>query len=345
MTGLDLGANVLTAQLPGGAEASATIVNHPNGGPVFSGPQIQPWTCQAGAVDAQCNQPAEYTLLYKSTTHPEGLLPYDPQSPPDRRRARRRPMKASRVPFIVRQERGYQDRDEYKILTLFQPGQPWEPWAPQQQWNHKVLVTHGGGCGGAYSTGDAPLEDYAGTIPANPAFPQSYIAALGRGFAVMSTALDNNGHNCNIAVQAESLMMAKERLIEQYGELRYTIGTGCSGGSLVQQQVSNAYPGIYQGLLTTCAYPDTFSAGAQFADYHMLRTYFEDPSKWGLGVAWSPTQFADVEGHLTPPERDRGRRAAVQGRHQSGGQLRLHRARSTTPRRIRAACAAGSSTT
>ena len=115
----------------------------------------------------------------------------------------------------------------------------------------------------------------------------------------MSTALDNNGHNCNIAVQAESMMMAKERLVEQYGEIRYTIGTGCSGGSLVQQQVSNAYPGIYQGLLTTCAYPDTFSAGAQFADYHMLRTYFEDPTKWGLAVAWLPTQMADVEGHLS----------------------------------------------
>ena len=299
VTGLDLGANVLTVQLAGGAEASATIVNHPNGGPVFSGPQIQPWTCQAGAVDAQCNQPAEYTLLYKSTDPTQtGLLPYDPANPPTDV-ATTTTDEGVTVPFIVRQERGYQDRDEYKILTLFQPGQPWEPWAPQEQWNHKVLVTHGGGCGGDYSPGGAPLEDYAGTIPANPAFPQSYIVALGRGFAVMSTALDNNGHNCNIAVQAESLMMAKERLIEQYGPLRYTIGTGCSGGSLVQQQVSNAYPGIYQGLLTTCAYPDTFSAGAQFADYHMLRTYFEDPSKWGLGVVWSPTQFADVEGHIS----------------------------------------------
>ena len=299
VTGLGLGANVLTVRVAGGAEASATIVNHPNGGPVFSGPQIQPWTCQAGAVDAQCNQPAEYTLLYKSTDPTEtGLLPYDPADPPTDI-ATTTTDEGITVPFIVRQERGYQDRDEYKILTLFQPGQPWEPWSPQEQWNHKVLVTHGGGCGGDYSPGGAPLEDYAGTIPANPAFPQSYIVALGRGFAVMSTALDNNGHNCNLAVQAESLMMAKERLIEQYGPLRYTIGTGCSGGSLVQQQVSNAYPGIYQGLLTTCAYPDTFSAGAQFADYHMLRTYFEDPSKWGDGVAWTPTQFADVEGHIT----------------------------------------------
>jgi hypothetical protein len=297
VTGLALGSNLLTAQTPSG-EASASVVNHPNGGPVFSGPQIQPWTCQSGALDAQCDQPAEYTYLYKSTDPTAGLQAYDPQSPPTDV-ANTTTDGGVTVPFIIRQERGFQDRDEYKILTLFQPGQPWDPWAAQPQWNHKVLVTHGGGCGGDYSPGGAPLEDYAGTIPANPAFQQSYIAALGRGFAVMSTALDNNGHNCNIAVQAESLMMAKERLVEQYGEIRYTIGTGCSGGSLVQQQISNAYPGIYQGLLTTCAYPDTFSAGAQFADYHMLRTYFEDSSKWGSGVAWTPTQFADVEGHLS----------------------------------------------
>jgi len=299
VTGLALGANLLSVELPRGAGAEVAVVNHPNGGPVFSGPQIQPWTCQAGAVDAQCNQPAEYSMLYLSTNPLLiGLQPYDHHDPPTDV-ATTTTDEGVTLPFIVLQERGYQDRDEYRILTLHQPGQPWEPWAPQEQWNRKVLVTHGGGCGGDYGPGGAPLDDYAGTIPANPAYEQSYIVALGRGFAVMSTALDNNGHNCNIAVQAESLMMAKERLVEQYGELRYTIGTGCSGGALVQQQVSNAYPGIYQGLLTTCAYPDTFSAGAQFADYHMLRTYFEDPTKWGLGVLWSPTQFADVEGHLS----------------------------------------------
>ena len=38
----------------------------------------------------------------------------------------------------------------------------------------------------------------------------------------------------------------------------------------------------------------------QFLDYHLLLAYFNDPSKWGLGVAWTPTQMAAVEGHVTP---------------------------------------------
>jgi hypothetical protein len=121
--------------------------------------------------------------------------------------------------------------------------------------------------------------------------------ALGRGFAVLSTDLDNNGDNCNLVTQAESLVMAKQRLIDQYGELRYTIGTGCSGGSLAQQWIANAYPGIYQGILPQCSFPDTWSTATQVFDYHILRPYFENPSRWGTGVAWTPEQMAAVEGH------------------------------------------------
>ena len=51
-----------------GSAAKLAITNHPNGGPVFSGPQVQPWVCQETAVDAQCNQPAEYEYSYM----PEG---------------------------------------------------------------------------------------------------------------------------------------------------------------------------------------------------------------------------------------------------------------------------------
>jgi len=86
--------------------------------------------------------------------------------------------------------------------------------------------------------------------------------------------------------------MAKERLIENYGDVRYTIGTGCSGGSVVQHTVANAYPGaVYDGLVVTCAYPDVLSSGAQFADYHLLRLYFENPARWGTGIVWPPVQW------------------------------------------------------
>ncbi|MGB1580075.1 MAG: DUF6351 family protein, partial [Nevskiales bacterium] len=50
VSGLALGRNTITAAWAGGL-ASAEVVNHPNGGPVFSGPQLQPWQCQDAAED------------------------------------------------------------------------------------------------------------------------------------------------------------------------------------------------------------------------------------------------------------------------------------------------------
>jgi hypothetical protein len=288
VTGLDVGANELVATA-GEETARVTIANHPNGGPVFSGPQIQPWVCTNGSSDPQCEQPASYRYEYRSSTDGQ-LHEYDPDNPPDDI-AETTTQTGETVPFIIRVETGYQDRDQYQIATLFQPGRPWEPWAPQPQFNHKLLITHGASCGIDRQSGTAP------SVTSDTALGDSPTTALGLGFAVMSTALNNAGHNCNIVTQAESMVMAKERLIEQYGEIRYTIGTGCSGGSLTQQQVANAYPGIYQGILPACSFPDAWSTGQQLAAYNLIRRYVEDPSKWAPGVVWDPLSIAAVEGH------------------------------------------------
>ena len=304
--GLRLGRNVLRASLRGASRervgskrsrARLVVVNHPNGGPVFSGPQVQPWQCQETARDEQCNQPPKYEFRYK----PEGgggLRPYDPENPPADV-ATTTTDEGRTVPFIIRIETGYQDRDQYKIAILYDPGKPFTARNPQDGFNHKLLITHGASCGITHRSGQAPSVT-SDTVAFNGvnASGSSPEVALGRGFAVMSTALNNAGHNCNLVTQAESMVMAKERLIERYGTLRYTIGTGCSGGSLTQQQVANAYPGIYQAILPQCSYPDAISTGIQFADYHGLRRYFEDPAKSGSAL-WTPAQYGPVEGHVS----------------------------------------------
>jgi hypothetical protein len=287
--GLRVGRNTLIARAPGAAADRITVTNHPNGGPVFSGPQVQPWVCQDTATDAQCNQPASYEYQYKSSLTGQ-MGPYDPANPPGDV-AMTTTDEGVRVPFVIRIETGYQDRDQYKIAVLYRPGEPWKPWEPQDQWNHKLLITHGASCGIDRQAGEAP------SVTGDTVLGSSPQVALGRGFAVMSTALNNAGHNCNLVTQAESMVMAKERLVERYGRIRYAIGTGCSGGSLTQQQVANAYPGIYQGILPHCSFPDAWSTGQQLVDYHLGRLYLEDPTAWAPGVAWTPTQIAAVEGH------------------------------------------------
>jgi hypothetical protein len=286
VTGLALGPNVLQATVRSGWATRITLVDHQIGGPLFSGPQLKPWICEPGAVDKQCSRPPKFTYVYRSTNAAKGgFRPYDPSNPPSDV-AQTTTDQGVTVPFIVRTETGYMDRDQYQVSVLYQPDKPWSVVAPQRQFDHKLLILHGASCGVDHQTGTAPATtgDAAGDY------------ALGKGFITMSTALDNSGHNCDLPLQAESLVMAKEHVITSYGTLRYTIGTGCSGGSLAQQWIANAYPGVYQGILPTCSFPDTWSTATQFLDYHLLLAYLDNTSKWGSGVTWSQAQTGDVLG-------------------------------------------------
>ena len=283
--GLRLGNNALRATLPNGAGAKIMLVNHPNGGPLFSGPQVETWVCQPGALDKKCDQAPTYQYMYMSTNPAkQGWQPYDPSNPPSDV-ANTTTDQGVTVPFIIRVETGYMDRDQYQIATLFQPGKPWTTFNPQRQFNHKLLILHGFGCSVEFHVGDAPSTtgDPAGDY------------ALGKGFMTMSTALDNSSQDCNVAIQAESLVMAKEYIVKTYGTLRYTIGTGCSGGSLAQYWISNAYPGVYQGILPTCSFPDAWTSAVQVADYALLEHYFFESTLNG-GPAWSEAEEAAVEG-------------------------------------------------
>ncbi len=279
--GLRLGPNDLIASLPDGTGARLTITNHPQGGPVFSGPQIEPWGCAEGARDDQCNRRPAFEFVCKSSVTGQ-FQAYDPEAPPGDC-ATTTTDEGKTVPYIVRTETGVIDRDEYRIAVLFDPEKPWHPWEPQKAFNHKLVITHGASCNTEYQQAAAPdvLND----------------TALSRGFAVMSHALDNSGHNCNVALQAEALVMTKEHLIDTYGTIRYTIGTGCSGGALAQYQIANAYPGIYQGISPACSFMDTWTGRMLYEDYSLLRRYFEDPSSWAPGVAWTEDDIAATWGH------------------------------------------------
>jgi hypothetical protein len=287
VTNLASGANALHARLADGSSASITITNHASSGPVLYGPQVQPWACDAGATDSDCSRPASYAFKYVSTNPAlTGLLPYDPGSPASDV-ALTTNDQGRTVPFIVRIETGVLDRDYYNIAVLFDPAQPWQPWAPQAGWNGKVVYMHGAGFGMGYGQ----LSTVTGSNVMSP-------YALSKGFAVMSTALNDTGQNRNIAVQAEAMMMLREHFIESYGEIRYSIGVGSSGGALAQQWVANAYPGIYDGIVVSASFPDGGTTGNEIEDCSLLHGYFADSSRWGAGVAWTDAARLAAEGQV-----------------------------------------------
>jgi hypothetical protein len=236
--GLVDGANVLTAELADGRGATITLHNHPIAGPVFTGPHLQPWVCTTeehdlGEPDEDCNAPARYDYFYQSTGG-GGFQDYDPEDPPSDV-ATTTTDEGEEVPYIVRRETGAMNRGIYAVAVLHNPDEPWDaPWAPQRGWNGKVLWLFGPASGTEY----------------NQASPLSVLndMALSRGFAVANSSLNINGNQGNTVLNAESVMMLKEHIVEQYGEIRYVIGDGISGGAIGQQAVANAYPGLLDGL-------------------------------------------------------------------------------------------------
>src|SRR5947209_2728685 len=282
LTGLRLGRNVVTATNGTGDGARLTITNHPLGGPVFAGPQIKPWTCGNSSKSPKCYQKPTYSYSYVDQTG--NTQSYDPSNPPpDAFISSTTTTDGITVPFIYRTETGYIDRDQYSITALWQPKKPWTGWAPQKQFNHRMVITHGASCDEQYQSASAPSTTDQGIV--------------GAGFVVMSNALDNAGHDCNLVVQAESLVMTKEYAIDHYGTVRWTIGSGCSGGSLVQQQVANAYPGIYQGITPQCSFTDAWSSAMEYVDYDMLLDYWKTKDQQDL---WGPTQIQAVIEHPNP---------------------------------------------
>lgn len=265
VTGLANGANDLMASMKNGPTVHLTITNHPSGGPVFAGPQVQPWVCKTVAgfpvpTDAQCDGAPLFSFSYmNATTHT--FQAYNPASPPAAAQiASTTTDQGVTVPYIVRSEHGAMDRGLYDVTVLADPSAGWAPWASQPGWNHKVLYQFGGGTA-PWHTNGAPQNDVIDL-------------ALSRGFMVANNNLNIRGDDGNDITSAESLMMLKEHIIETYGLIRYTIGTGCSGGSIQQYVIAADYPGLLDGIQPNCSFQDSWTTANEVNDCHLLRHYF-----------------------------------------------------------------------
>src|SRR5205809_742229 len=327
VTGLVEGRNDFVAgESRGGRHARLVITNHPIGGPVLLGSQTTPWICatptpvpESGntpasnasglttfAFDAQCNIATEYKLFYRTTTagcstalpdpSPPAppptnncFKPYTPgTTPPDLKMTTT--TAGLVVPYIVRVERGTLNRGIYDIAVLFDPAQPWTALAPQAQWNGKVVYTFGA------STGQPRLQFRSEQNWADD-------AALSRGFMVADNSLTDSLFNSNRVLNAETLMMMKEHIVDAYGEIKYTLGNGCSGGSIQQNTAASIFPGLLDGIQPSCDYPDSITTGLEVGDCVLLVNLYDGP-EWkalmdGKPLAEIQAKKAAINGHLS----------------------------------------------
>lgn len=295
--GMTVGEHVISALAPGlGREgASVTVVNHPAEGPLFSGPHEQPFICETNAfrlpvigqslgdpLDEHCSVENRVDYFYRTTAGryvawPAGATAY----PSDL--ARTTTSAGQDVPFILRMETGTANRGIYEHTVLHDPlgEEPPTPLDRPDGWNGRVIYTLGGGCtGGWYRQGSS-----TGGVT-DPWM-------LGQGYALVSSTLNVFGNNCSDLLTSETAQMTKEEFIEVFGHDDLTMGFGCSGGSYQSHQAADNYPGIFDGIVVGCSFPEVGFGTVNFiTDARLLNHYFNDTTELG----WTPEQKRQVTG-------------------------------------------------
>jgi Tannase-like family of unknown function (DUF6351) len=305
VTGLGLGENTLFADSNGRGQgrptASLTLVNHPTTGPIFSGPQQQPFVCktqtQAGLgfpkVDNQlaigmrlfqtpgnpatpligwskdCSVDTVVDFQYRTTGGqfrplPAGPLPADI--------ATTTTMDGRTVPYVVRRERGTINRFIYAISILSPPGDPAAP-PDVSLWNKRLIYTFDGGVAIGHNQG-------------TPGGSHLYDIGLRQGYAIVHSSGTRTSTHYNLVLGAETAIMTKERFVEGYGVPDYTVGVGGSGGAIQQYVYAQRHPGvIIDAAIPQYSYSDMVTQTIHVGDCELLEHYMDVTD--GANPAWA----------------------------------------------------------
>ena len=286
ISGLQFGKNALIAQvqLPGdtyyAGYSALEITNHPRTGPMFSGSQQQPFACQTDSfllpaskatlgapLDGDCSIATRVDYVYRNTATKPDFVPLPSLTALPADLATTTTLEGKTVPYIVRIETGTLNRAIYQTSVLHDPTTQVAPshTASPLHWNGRLVYTFGGGCtGGWYRQGNIT----GGVLDHN---------ILKQGYAMASSSLNVFGVNCQDLTAAETMAMVKEQFVKTYGLPRYTIGWGCSGGSYQQHQIADNYPGLLDGILPGCSFPEVgFATVQSITDLRLLGNYFKN---------------------------------------------------------------------
>lgn len=290
------GANVLRVQHRNAA-TTLTLTGYPLAGPIFSGKHQTPFICQTAtfvmpdgstfgpALDADCNATAKVTYMYLKTGG-SALSPMPSTTARPADVASTTTLAGATVPFIVRVETRVVNRGIHQSAVLHDPtveSVP-TPYAPPRGWNRRLIAVEGFGCpGGWYLQGGAE-----GNLSiAGFDFTLLSVKRLGEGYATFANTLQHASNNCNAVLASEATMMSKEAFVKTYGAPDITVSAGCSGGSYGSAQPADRLPGLFDGVLIACTFPDPLGIAFSGSDGHLLTHYwavtnttgFSDPQK------------------------------------------------------------------
>ena len=302
--GMPLGRNELIAEVLGpgnqiGPTARLTLTNYPITGPIFSGPHEEPFYCMTQLftlpastqtlgppLDTDCSIATRVDYVYQTTGGVFQPLPSLTSYPADL--AQTMTSQGKTVPYIVRVETGTINRGIYQTAVLHDPtteAAP-TPFNPPAAWNHRLVYTLGGGCVGGWYIQGASLGN--GGILED--------LMLRQGYGIASNSLNVYGNNCADLLAAETLAMTRSRFIENFGPVAFTIGYGCSGGTEQGYPITDEYPGLLNGLVMGCSFPELYAAMVNnITDADIFEYYLTNRAT----VAWSDEQIEAATGYPT----------------------------------------------
>lgn len=313
--GLDEGDNEIVAR-PNGkgkgrpAPASVTLVNHPESGPIFSGPQQQPFVCTTARATFDgrrlLGQPLvdnqESIGIPVAAEDENGEYPSDDRGyPTDDAEIvgwSKDCASPTRVDYIYKDTAGsfhWLDDptnlpgDVASTTTLDGETVPyvvrWER-GTINRFIYSIAVLAPVGQAEADERDDSlwngrlvfsfqggvAIGRTQGTVSSGAMLAEP---VLGQGYAVVNSSGIRTNTHYNLQLGGETALMLKEHFIESHGVPDYTVGVGGSGGAIQQYVYGQNHPGLIDAAIPQYSYPDMVTQTIHVGDCELLEHYFD----------------------------------------------------------------------
>ncbi len=254
-------------------------------------------TAAATIVGWSRNCSAERRFDYRYRTTGGSFQPYDPSGPLPADVAMTTTLDGQTVPYIVRWERGTNNRFIYSVAMLAPAGES-DPTQPDDSlWNGRLVFSLQGGVAIGRTQGTTSQS------------AQLLHDVLTLGYAVLNSTGLRTNTPYNLQLGGETALMLKEHFIEDHGVPLYTVGVGGSGGAIQQYVYAQNHPGLIDAGVPQYSYSDMVTQTIHVGDCELLEHYFDvtdkGNSKWrnvlnrraieGLNASNNPANMSSGE--------------------------------------------------
>ncbi|HZA77592.1 MAG TPA: DUF6351 family protein [Acidimicrobiales bacterium] len=324
--GLELGDNTLTVSADKGTDsnrpprARITLTNHPIGGPIFSGPQQQPFVCTTARarfdgrplLDQPLVDNQERIGIPVAAEDAQGSYPQDGRGYPTAEAQivgwSKDCATDTRIGYVYRttggQFRWLDDpsgplpADIATTTTLDGTAAPfivrWERGTINRFIYSVAMLAPAGEAEPNVPDdslwnrrlvfsfdGGVGIGHFQGTTSSGSMLPADL---LGKGYGVMWSSGTRTSTHYNLQVGGETALMLKEHTVEAHGVPDYTVAVGGSGGAIQQYVYAQNHPGLIDAAIAQYSYPDMVTQTIHVGDCELLEHYFDatdrDNARW-----------------------------------------------------------------